>query len=139
PLLGGECRTRADAVEDTAGAISDAAGELARFVAIEGAARRIGRVLRDMRELEGLAVVERGVPTAMMDDDRMLRRYLIQVVNVERTLILELRIVEEVSIDPCARRCRARLRLELADNARDRHELHLERIADEHLVEQRRP
>ena len=135
---GGERRPLADAVEHVARAIGHAAVQLTALVAIERSARRIRRVLRDLRELERLAVVERRVPAAMLHDDRMLGRHLVEVVHVERPLVLELRVVVEVALDPGARRRLLRLRAQLLDDAGDRDEFDLERIADEHLVEQRR-
>ena len=71
-LFGSERRPLPDAVEDAAGTIGDAAIELPVRVAIERAAWRIRRVLRDLGELERLAVVERRVTTSMSDDDGML-------------------------------------------------------------------
>src|SRR5690242_21083659 len=100
PLLGDVCRTRADAVEDAPGAIGDAAVELTRSVAIEGAAGRVWRVLRDVRQLERLRVVERRMPAAVVHDDGMFRRDSVEIVTIERTLILELRIVVKISLHP---------------------------------------
>ena len=73
----------------------------------------------------------------MLHDDRMLGRHLVEVVHVERALVLELRVVVEIALDPRARRRLLRLGAKLLDDARDRDELDLERIADEHFVEQR--
>ena len=103
-----ECRPLADALNDAARAIGDAAVELAVRVAVEGPARRIRRVLRDAGHLERLAVVERRVAAAMAHDDRMLRRYLVEIVHVQLALVLHLGVVEEESLDPGAgRRLRA--------------------------------
>ena len=126
-----------DAAEGAARAIGHAAVELTVRVAIERPARRIRRVLRDAGQLERLAVVERRVAAAMLHDDGMLGRHLVEIADVERALVLELRVVVEVALDPRARRRLLRLRAELLDDAGDRDELDLERIADEHLVEQR--
>jgi len=49
----------------------------------------------------------------------MLRRHLVEIPAVERTLVLELRVVVEVALDPRARRQRGRLGLELVDDASD--------------------
>src|SRR5688572_9544600 len=100
-LFGSERRPLANAVEDAAGTIGDAPIELPTGVAIERAAWRIRRVLRDLGELERLAVVERCVTATMPNGDRMFGRYLIQVTDGERTLVLELRVVVEIALDPC--------------------------------------
>jgi hypothetical protein len=60
------------------------------------------------------------------------------VVDVELAFVLDFRVVEEESLDPRTRRRRARLGAQLVDDARDRDELDLERIANEHLVHQHR-
>src|SRR5947207_15370098 len=75
----------------------------------------------------------------MMNDDRVLGRHEVQVAGVERTLILELRVVEEVPLDPRPCRSDTRLRAQLLDDAGNGNEFDLEGIADEKLVEQRRP
>ena len=134
PLLGREGRPLADAVERVAGAIGDAAVQLAVGVLVEGAARRIRRVLGDAGQLEGLAVVEGGVAAAMMHRDRMLGRDLVQILGRERALVLELGVVVEVALDPGAGRQRRGLRLELVDDALDGDEFDLKRIADQHFV-----
>src|SRR5262245_19021967 len=64
-LCGRERRTLTDTIENIACAIRHSAIEIAGLVSIEGAARRIRRVLRDLRELERLRVVERRVAAAM--------------------------------------------------------------------------
>src|SRR5262245_16197539 len=133
-----ECRTLADAVEHVARAIGHSAVEIARLVSIEGAAGRIRRVLRDLRELERLRVVERRVAAAMTHDDWMLGRNFIEVVTVERPFVLELRVVVEVALDPGARRSLLRFGAKLLDDAVDGDEFDLERIADEYFVQQRR-
>src|SRR5439155_17905777 len=100
-------------IEDAASSIRHSAIQLTVWITIEGSACGIRRVPRDARQLEGLAVVERRVTAAMMDHDRVLGRHLIEVVHVERALVLELRIVEEVSVHPRPRRRLAGLRAEL--------------------------
>src|SRR3982751_3808372 len=137
-LLGRERRAGADTVEDRAGPVSDTTIERARGVSVERAAGRVGRRGGDVRQLERLAVIERGVAAAMVHRDGMLSGDAIEIADVERALVFELGVVEEVSLDPVARRSRARLRPELVDDARDGDELHLERIPDEHFVEERR-
>jgi hypothetical protein len=57
-------------------------------------------------------------------------------VHSQRALVFHLGVVEEVALDPRARRCLLGLRPELVDDARDRDELHLEGIADQDFVEQ---
>src|SRR5215831_8107896 len=116
-LVGGKRRPLADATQRATRAIGDAAGEVAALVLVERAARRIRRVLRDAGQLERLRVVERRVAAAMQHGDRMLRRNLIEIVPVERPLVLELRVVEEISLDPRSRRGLLRLRFELFDDA----------------------
>ena len=128
----------ADLVERAARAIGDAAVQLAVRVAVEGAARRIRRVLGDAGHLERLAVVERRVAAAMMHHDRMILRHLVEVVHVQLALVLHLGVVEEIALDPGARRRLLRLRAQLVDDAVDGDELDLEGIADEHVVEQHR-
>jgi len=71
---------------------------------------------------------------AMLDRDRVLGRHLIEILSSERTLVLELRIVVEVSLDPGARRRLLRLCAQLLNDAVDGHELDLERIADEDFI-----
>src|SRR5438876_12455049 len=73
----------------------------------------------------------------MADGHRMLGRDLVQIADVERPLVLELRVVEEVPLDPRARRRLTRLCSKLVDDARDRDEFYLERITDEHFIEER--
>ena len=135
-LLRGERLALADGLEHDSRAIGDAAVQFAAGVVIEGAARRIGRVLVNAGHLERLAVVERRVAAAMMDDHRMVLRHLVEVVDVELALVLHLGVVEEISLDPSARRRLWRLGAQLVDDAVDGDELDLEGIADEHLVEQ---
>ena len=136
PLLFGKRRALAHAVERARRAIGNAAVEFAVGVAVEGSARRIGRVLVDVRHLEGLAVVERRVAAAMMHRHRMILRHLVEVVNVQRAIVLHLGVVEEIAFHPGARRSLASLGAELFDDAGDGDELHFVRVADQHFVEQ---
>src|SRR4051812_1556397 len=106
-LLGRERRAGADTVEDDAGPVGDTAIERARGVSVERTAGRVGGGGRDVGQLERLTVIEGGVAAAMVHGDGMLSGHAIEVADVERTLVLELRIVEEVSLDPVARRSRA--------------------------------
>ena len=62
-----------DAVEHATRAVGDAAVEIAVRIAVERSAWRIRRVLRDVRHLQRLAVVERSVAAAMSHDDRMVQ------------------------------------------------------------------
>ena len=137
-LLGGERRPLPDAAQRVARAIGDAAVELAVRVAIERAACGIRRVLRDAGQLERLAVVERRVPAAMLHDDRMIGRHLVEIVDVQRRACPSAwcRRGSSPSTHVPGRRL-LRLRAQLLDDAGDGDELDLERIADEHLVEQR--
>ena len=73
---------------------------------------------------------------AMMDADGMFRRDLVEIVNVELAVVLDLRIVEEVAIDPKARGRLLGFGAELVDDAGDGDELDVVGIADEDFVEQ---
>src|SRR5262245_23173124 len=75
------------ALEDRHRAICDAAAEPAGGIAVERAARRIGRVPRNMRQLECLAVVIRRVAAAMMHADGMVARDLVEVLHVQLPVI----------------------------------------------------
>src|SRR5437762_592631 len=77
-----ERRATSNTVECVARPIGDAPVELTGGVAVERSARRIRCVPRDARQLQRFVVVERRMPTAMMDDDRMLGRYLVEVACV---------------------------------------------------------
>ena len=136
PLVRGEGRPRAGLAERAPRPIRDAAVEIAVRVAIERPARRIGCVPGDARHLERLAVVVRRVTAAVVDGDRMVLRHLVEVVDVQLAPVLHLGVVEEIAVDPRARRRLARLRAELVDDAADGHELDVERIADEDLVKE---
>jgi hypothetical protein len=72
PLLGRERRTLTHTVEYFARAIRHTAIQVAARVAVEGAAGWVRRVLRDLRHLERLGVVERRVPAAVLHHDRVL-------------------------------------------------------------------
>jgi hypothetical protein len=137
-LLRGEGRALADAAHHAPRAIGDASVELSALIPIECAARRIRRVLRDARQLEGFRVVERGVAAAVLHRDRMLGGHPVEIMPVERALVLQLRVVVEEPFHPRAGRRLPRLRAQLVHDALDRHEFDLERIAHEHLVEKRR-
>ena len=75
---------------------------------------------------------------AVADGDRLLFRHLIEVVDVERALVLHLGVVEEESLDPKSGGRLARSGAELVDDAGDGDELDLVRVADEDIVEQDR-
>ena len=130
---------RADLVEGGGGEIRHPAVQLAGRVLVVGAAHRVGRVLGDAGHGEGLAVVEVGVPAAMADDHRVVRGHFVEIVDVERPLVAQLGVVEEVALDPRARRRLLRPLPKLADDAADADEFDLEGIADEHLVQQHFP
>ncbi len=70
--------------ECIAGAVGNTAVELAVGVAVEGAARRIGRVLVDVGHLQRFAVVEGRVAAAMLDDHGVFFRDLVEVVDVDK-------------------------------------------------------
>ena len=69
-----------------------------------------------------------------MHDDRMLGRHLVEVARDELPFVLDLRVVEEISVHPHAGRRLLCLGAQLLDDAVDRDELHLERIPDEHFI-----
>src|SRR5215472_3097919 len=71
----------------------------------------------------------------MMHAYRMLGRDLVQVVHVELAVVLHLRIVEEVSIDPKARRSLLSLGTELINDAGNRDKLDLKRVSNNDVVE----
>ena len=89
PLLFGKRGSLADTVDRVHGPVGNPSVEVAVGVAVEGPAGRIGCVLVDVRHLQGLAVVERGVAAAMMDYDRVLLRYLVEVMNVQRAIVFQ--------------------------------------------------
>ena len=97
---------------------------------------RIGSVLVDSSQLQGFAVVERRVAAAMMYAHRMFLRDLVEIVNVQLAIVLHLRVVEEISVDPNARGRLLGFGAELVDDAGDGDELDLIRVADEDFVEQ---
>ena len=135
-LLRGIRQAPADPVEDASRPIGNAPVQLADGVAVERPAGWVRRVLADSRQSERLAVVERCVAAAMTDDDRMLDRHLVEIVNVERALVLHFRVVEEEPFDPRSGRRLPRLCPELLDDAADGDEFDFEGIADEDLEEQ---
>jgi hypothetical protein len=66
----------------------------------------------------------------------MLSRYFVEIADVQLALVLHLGVVEEVALHPRASRRLLCLRAKLLDDAGDGDELDLERIADEHFVEE---
>ncbi len=132
-----ELRPHADLVEHGKRLVSHTPAQISAGIAIEGPAGRIARIASDACELERLAVIEAGVSAAMSNSHRVILRHPVQVANVQRPLVLHLGVVVEEAADPVARRRLARFGDELVDDAVDRHELDVERIADDHLVEQR--
>src|SRR5690349_4687471 len=73
----------------------------------------------------------------MMDSYRMIHGHPVEVMHVERTLILDLRIVEEIPLDPGTRRSLLGSRPQLVDDAVDGDELDFVGITNQHLVQQR--
>ncbi len=137
-LVRGIARPLADLEEHVARTVGHPAVEIAVRIAIESPGTRIGRVSGDAGEFERLAVVIRGVAAAVADGDRVLFRHLIEVVDVERALVLHLGVVEEESLDPKSGGRLARSCAELVDDAGDGDELDLVWIADEDVIEQDR-
>src|ERR1700676_1252154 len=135
-LFGGKGPPLADLVKHVLRPVGNPAIEFTVRVAIEGSTRWIRRLLIYVRHLEGFAVVERRVAPAMMDRDRMVLRYLIEVVNVELPFVLYLGVVEKIPFDPGARRRLVGSRTEFVNDAVDGHELDHVRISDQHLIEQ---
>ena len=83
-----------------------------------------------------MAVVVGRVAAAVPHHDRVLDGHFVEVLDVQLALVLDLRVVEEVALDPRAGRRLPRLGAELVDDAGDGDELHLEGIAHEHFVEE---
>ncbi len=72
----------------------------------------------------------------MVNRHRVLLRDLVQIMDVEGTLVLDFGVVVEIALDPEARRRLRRTFAELVDDAADGHELDFERIAHQHFVQQ---
>jgi hypothetical protein len=66
----------------------------------------------------------------------MLSRYLVEIAEAQLALVLHLGVVEEIALHPRTSRRLLCLRAKLLDDAGDRDELDLERIADEHFVKE---
>jgi hypothetical protein len=132
-----ELRPHANFVEHSKRFVSHASAQISTGIAIEGPAGRIARLASDSCELERLAVVEAGVSATMSNSHRVILRHPVQVENVQRPLVLHLGVVIEEAADPVAWRRLACFGDELVDDAVDRHELDVERVADDHLIEQR--
>jgi hypothetical protein len=126
-----------DAVEDAARAVGHSAVQLTIRIAIKGTAGWILCFFGYPRQFERLAVVERCVPAAMSDDHRVLGRYLVEVMHVERAFVLELGVVVEIALNPEALRGLTRFCAEFLDDAGNGDEFDFEWIADEDFVEQR--
>ena len=137
PLVGRNGLPLTNPTERAARPIGDAAVEVAVLVPVERPAWWIRGVLVDARHFQRLGVVERGMATAMLHGDRMILRHFIEIVHVQLALVFHLRIVEEVALHPCSGRRLLGLRPQFVDDAADRDEFNLERVADDHLVEQR--
>ena len=128
-LFGGELFPLADLEKDSARAIGDPAVQFATGILVEGAAIRIGRGPGHTRQLEGLAVDEDGMAATMYHHDRMVRRHLVQVADVQWPLFLQLGVVVEPALDPGAGRQRGCLGLQLGDNTVDADVMHEPRAA----------
>jgi len=135
-LLGRIARSLTHAINAAHGAIRNAAIQAAIGKTIEGSARRIGRVAVDIRHFERFAVVEHGVPAAMMHRHRVILRDLIQVVNIDQPVILHLGVVEEESFNPRSVRRLRGFRAEFFHDARDGDEFNFIRIPDKDFVQQ---
>jgi hypothetical protein len=135
PFIFGEGFSFADAVERAPCPVSHAAGQVTISVAIEGSAGRIGRAPVDVGQLKSFAVAIRRVAAAMLNNHRMVLRYLIEIVNVQLAVVLHLGVSEEIPFHPGARGCLPSFCAELVNNAGDGHELHVIRVTDHHVVE----
>ena len=105
-LFGREGLALADPVEYASRVLRDATGQLA-VLPEEPAIGRIGRVVRDARELERLAVVPTRMAAAVRDDDGMFRGRFVEIFLRQRPI--QLRVVELEAIDPQAGRGGLRL------------------------------
>ena len=120
-LLGiGERFTAADLLEHPAGVLGDAAGQLTSGVAEKPAVRRVGGFARQRRQRERLAVVPGRMSAAVIDDDGVVARRVVEVLLREGPI--DLRIVEHEPADPEAGRRRRRLlpdrRLDFGDRSK---------------------
>src|SRR4051812_38091378 len=80
-LLRSERRTLTDAVENITSAVGYAAVQFPGRITIKCPALWIGRIALDPRHLQRLTVVKRCVTAAMMHNDRMFLRDLIEIMN----------------------------------------------------------
>src|SRR5262249_46448260 len=128
-LVRGEYRPVTDLVEDEPRPVRNAAVEIAIAVAIIGAGRRVLDIPGYAGEFERLAVVIGGVAAAMAHHDWMDARYLVEIVDRQRAVVLHLGVVEKVAFDPGAGRGLTSTGAQLFDNALDGDELDLVRIA----------
>src|SRR5215475_1662032 len=103
-LLWRERLTIADFLEHLARPVGDAPVELATLVMIVGPARGVRGVFVYRDQLKCFAVVVGRVPAAMMDYYWMVSRNLVKIVAVELPLVFHFGVIEEISIDPKARR-----------------------------------
>src|SRR5687768_4739740 len=120
-----------DLIEYIARTLGDSARQLSAGITVERASTGDRSGLCYLRKLERLAVVERCMSATMMHGDGMLGRNPVEVANGWSAFVLQLCVVEEISLDPVTRRCLLRLRLQLFDDAVDRDILDLVRIPDE--------
>ena len=116
--------------------VRDPAVEFAVLILVVCSTVWVGRVLCDARHGEGFAVVKRGVAAAVMDSNWMICRYLVEILCVERAIVLQFCVVEEIAFDPGTRRRGEGASAQFADDALDGDEFDIIRIADEYVIEQ---
>lgn len=116
---GGECLAPADLVKCAIRSVGHAAIKLTFAVLIEGTAEGIGRVFGDARHLEGLAVVEGSVATAIMNHDRKVCRSPVEIVEIELSSVGYFGVVEECPHDPGIRGHLPGFGAKLVDDAGD--------------------
>src|SRR6185312_63328 len=97
-------RSIAHAIENIHCVIRYPAIQRAARIAVVCATGWIWRRSGDAGQSESNAIEECRVTAPMMNNDRMLVRNPVQVVNIEGALVANLRIVEEFAFNPCAGR-----------------------------------
>ncbi len=135
PLFVRVSGTKPHALKHCRRLVGDSPGEIAVNVALERAARGIRCVTGDSCQLQGLAVVEAGVATPVVDDNGQIARDPIEVVYIQRAPVFDFSVVEEIALNPVSGRRGARLHAQLVDNPGDGDELNLEGVAYGGLVE----
>jgi len=78
--------------------------EVAATVAIISPTWRVGSLIRDARQGEGVAADRGDVATGAREDDRMVRRYRISIVTVRMASLAQARLVVASSANPRPRR-----------------------------------